>query len=258
MSLMRLLFDGAAHAAQLLPLAFVLQPGTAAAQLPRSSQAVVAPVAAESLVVPAPLSLQATHLDLRIGPHAVEVRTRLTYRNAGADVIEAPIVLPPDARLVPPGLADDEEGIADAPGCGDMVADDAQFLEAGEAPLVALHVAPGEEITIETRRAASASERNGRYRLVLPLPNDSSAAFVPRFSAQVEVTTPQPVRQLLSPTHSGTTVGIGSTTATLTIPDGRVYGGRYLAVEYEFDTLPSTGSVMPSQAAWGGEARAWR
>jgi hypothetical protein len=164
-------------------------------------------------------------------------------------------MLPPDARLVPPGLAEDEEEVADAPGCGDMKADDAQFLEAGEAPFVALHVAAGEEVTIEMRRAVTASERHGHYRLVLPLPYDGSAAFAPRLSAQVEVTTPQPVRQLNSPTHGGTTVGLGSTTATLTSPDGRAYGGRYLTVEYELDSMTSSGPAIPPQAAWGGEAR---
>ena len=252
MSLARLLIDGATHAAHLLPLAFALHAAPAAAQLPRPPAAVaIVPAAPAADDLPAPLALTANHLVLRIGPEGAALRTRLTYRNTGTAAIEAPVALPPDARVLPPGLSDDEEAID---GCGDDAEDHAQYLEAGETPIVILQVAPGEEVTIETRRPAAMTERNGTYRLVLPLPHDADAPFAPRFSAQVEVTAPQAVRRLQSATHGGTTLGLGATTATLTIPEGRVYGGRYLAVEFEVEraALPRV-EALP--AAWGREVR---
>ena len=255
MSLARLLFDGATHAAQLLPLAFALHAPAASAQLPRPpAPAVVGPAArpAEE-VLPATLALTANHLDLRIGPDGAELRSRLVYRNTGTVPIDAPVALPPDARLVPLGLADDEEAI-EGGGCGDDADDHAQFLEAGETPIVILQVAPGEDVVIETRRPTAMSERNGTYRLVLPLPHDADAPFAPRFSAQVEVTTQHAVRRLQSTTHGGATLGLGETTATLTIPEGRVYGGRYLAVEFEVDRGAAP-RAQPLPAAWGGELR---
>ena len=254
MSLARLLFDGATHAAQLLPLAFALHVPAAAAQLPRPpAPSVAVPAMPPGDELPAPLALTANHLDLRIGADGAELRTRLTYRNTGSAAIDAPVALPPDARVLPPGLADDEEAV-DAGGCGDDADSHAQFLEAGETPIVILQVAPGEDVTIETRRPAAMTERNGTYRIVLPLPHDPDAPFAPRFSAQVEVTTPRPVRRLQSATHGGATRGLGATTATLTIPEGRVYGGRYLAVEFEVDrAVAPHPPALP--AAWGGELR---
>ena len=253
MSLARLLFDGATHAAQLLPLAFALHATPAAAQLPRPPAPVAAVPPTHSDELPRPLALTANHLDLRIGPDGAELRTRLTYRNTGAAPLEAPVALPPDARVLPPGLADDEEAIG-AFGCGDDAENHAQYLEAGETPIVILQVAPGEDVTIETRRPAAMTERGGTYRLVLPLPHDADAPFAPRFSAQVEVTTPHAVRRLQSTTHGGATQGLGATTATLTIPEGRAYGGRYLAVEFELDRAVAQ-RAPSTPSGWGGELR---
>jgi hypothetical protein len=257
MSLARLLFDGATHAAQLLPLAFAIHAGPAAAQLPRAPLPVATvPAASADDDLPAPLALTANHLELRVGPDGAELRNRLTYRNVGQSSLEAPVALPPDARLLPPGLAEDED-VEDRVGCDDVSDQHAQYLEAGETPIVILQVAPGEEVTIETRRPTAMSERNGVYRLVLPLAHDADAPFAPRFSAQVEVTTPHAVRRLHSSTHGGATHGLGATTATLTIPEGRAYGGRYLAVEFELDRGTVDGAAAHAPA-WGGEARGAR
>jgi hypothetical protein len=252
MSLARLVIDGATHAAHLLPLAFALHAAPAAAQLPRPpAVAAIFPAAPAADHLPAPLALTANHLDLRIASDGAELRTRLTYRNTGTAAIEAPFALPPDARVLPPGLADDEDAIG---ACSDDAEGHAQYLEAGEMPIVILKVAPGEDVTIETRRPAVMTERNGTYRLVLPLPHDADAPFAPRFSAQVEVTAPHAVRRLHSATHGGTPFGLGATTATLTIPEGRVYGGRYFAVEFDVDrAAPPRAQALP--AAWGGEVR---
>ncbi|GAB4479265.1 MAG: hypothetical protein OHK0044_26690 [Burkholderiaceae bacterium] len=261
MSFVRMLADGAAQAAQLVALLFALNGVTpAAAQLPRavaSTPGVAAPALLEPVPAGAPLTLAANHVEVRVHGARAEVLTQLTYRNDGAVPIEARYAVPLPARVLQPGEdASWPDAVADFDGGRDEPPESAQFAEAGEADPYAyasgtLWIEPGEEVLVKLRRPAEVLVRNGRHRLVLPLVVDRSATFTPRFSAVVQVEADRPIAAFASASHGGQASGIGERRAALIVPDGRVYAGQYLAVEFELgEVTDATGTL-----AWGGEAR---
>ncbi|MFZ5538255.1 MAG: hypothetical protein ACOY5V_00765 [Pseudomonadota bacterium] len=261
MSFVRMLADGAAQAAQLVPLLFALNGAApAAAQLPRavaSSPDAAAPVLIEPLPAGAPLVLVANHVEVRVDGARAEVSTQLTYRNDGTAPIEARYSVPLPARVLQPGDTaswPDETTALDR--CDDEAPEAAEFAEAGEADPRAyeagtLWIEPGEEVVVRLRRPAELLVRRGRHRLVLPLVTDPGAPFTPRFSAEVRIEADRPIAALASATHGGQVIGLGQRRAALTVPEGRAYQGRFFAVEFALVEAPTAAKSL----AWGGETR---
>lgn len=294
-NVMTLFLDGALRAAQLAPLAFTLgalQP--AAAQLPRPVMTAAAPAAVALNIAPAapaavpavlptvtpivlessaglePLQLTIAHVDVQLTGGQALVRTTLIYRNNGSVPIDAQYSVPLPALFGAPGqpleaLGQSEDIGEDMGGCGDEPYDVAQFAEAGE-PMDVGHergsviVAPGEEVTVVMARPVDLISRGERHRLVLPLDFARGGSFTPRFSAEVQVTAPQPVQSLVSATHGGEVIGVGSSSARLVIPEGRVYEARFLAFDFELGSAAaemdrSADTPVRNAALWGGEGR---
>lgn len=285
-NVMTLLLDGALRAAQLVPLAFTLgalQP--ASAQLPRPVMTAAAP--ADLLSVPPaapavlpvvlkssagidPLQLTIAHIDVQVSGGQALVRTTLIYRNHSAAPVEAHYSVPLPALFGAPGqpleaLGQGEDIGEDIGGCGDEAYEVAQFAEAGE-PLElgyergSVIVAPGEEVTLVMARPVDLISHGARHRLVLPLDFARGGSFTPRFSAEVNVTAPQPVQSLASATHGGEVTGAGSTSARLVIPEGRVYEARLLAFDFALgsaaaETQRAANTPVRNAALWGGEGR---
>ncbi len=260
MSFVRMLADGAAQAARLVPLLFAFNGVTpAAAQLPRAvalAPGTAAAAVIEALPAGAPLTLVANHVEVRIADARAEVLTQLTYRNDGTLPIEARYTVPLPALVLQPGEIASWPVDAAAVDCGgDELPESAQFAEAGEIDprgyeAGTLWIEPGEEVTVKLRRPAELLVRNGRHRLVLPLVAHRDATFTPRFSAEVRIEAERPIAALASATHGGHVSGLGARRAALTVPEGRVYEGRFFAVEFELGDPPGTTAT----AAWGGEA----
>ncbi|MFN3567125.1 MAG: hypothetical protein ACK4V1_14215 [Burkholderiaceae bacterium] len=261
MSFVRMLADGAAQAAQLVPLLFALNGAApAAAQLPRavaSTPGAAASVLIEPLPAGAPLVLVANHVEVRVDGARAEVLTQLSYRNVGSVPIEARYTVPLPALVLRPGeIASWPDETAASDGCDDEPPEVAQFAEAGEADPRAyeagtLWIEPGEEVVVRLRRPAELLARHGRHRLVLPLATDPGATFTPRFSAEVRIEADRPIAELFSATHGGQVVGSGQRQAALIVPEGRVYGARFFAVEFALVEA----SVATDSLAWGGETR---
>jgi hypothetical protein len=267
MSFIRVLADGAAQAAQLVPLLFALSGVTPAeAQLPRAVPAFAANAASMAVIEPipptAPLTLTSNHVEVRVVESRAEVLTRLTYRNDGTVPIEARYSVPLPALVLQPG--DDLArlmALADASfDCGgDESPEAARFAEAGEVdPRTVesgtLWIEPGEEVTVQMRRPAELLGRNGRRRIVLPLVVDRNATFTPQVSAEVHVESERPVSALASATHGGRVVGLGERHAVLTVANGRVYEGQFLAIEFELGAASAAPVAVVDSLAWGGEA----
>lgn len=265
MSLSQVLVEGAARAAQLVPLLFALNaPAPAAAQLPRNVPAAaptIAPFAPAADEAPT-LTLTAHHIDVQVKGNHAHVRSLLTYRNESATTVSTSFAFPFPA-LIAQGDSWRALGDASLEAFGDCAGDespaDAEFAEVGETvpPRVDIGyvtVAPGEEIRLETHRAMSLAQSDGGYRLALPLPADRSAPYSPQFSADVIVDakgssseTPT-VTRLNSPTHPGSAEGIGGAVAQFAV-GGRAYSGTQFVLDLAF------GGAQPARVAvWGGEA----
>jgi hypothetical protein len=216
-----------------------------------------------------PLQLTISHVDVQVSGARALVRTTLIYRNDGAVPVDAVYAVPLPALFAGPGEPLERLGADAAPdGCGDEPAELAQFAEAGEALDTRVEhgsvtVAPGEEVTVVLAREVDLVTRGDRHRLVLPLDFQRGASFTPHFSAEFNVVTDRPVRTLTSATHGGTASGMGSTSARLVIPDGRVAEGQFLAVDFELGDGAATAQVAAGEAdtpvrnvaAWGSEGR---
>jgi len=257
----QMMVEGAARAAQLVPLLFALNTvAPASAQLPRP----VSPVPAASFAMAAeessPLVLAEHHADVRIKDGRAHVRSVLTYRNERSEPVSTSFAFPFPTLLAQGDTwrALGEDGIEPTGDCsGDASADDAEFLEAGEQipPRVEVGyvtVAAGEQIKLETHRVLDLAQRGNGQRLALPLPIDRNAPYSPQFSADVFVDGARAVTRLTSATHGGSVTGAGTQHAHLVVPSGRAYTGAQFVVDVEFGALAAT----PHFALWGGEARA--
>jgi hypothetical protein len=224
----QVLTEGAAHAAAVVPLLFVLPTGAAQAQLPRvAAGAAAAPTLLEPTRLSGPLALKSRHMDIRIVDRTVDVRTTLVFSNDSAAPASASYLLTGGARLINAQA----EG-----GCGDESRAEAEFAEVGKArPLDAVEVSvqPGGEIVIEMRRPGDLFVRGHRHRLVLPVVGDERSVFTPEFSATVEVISTKPIATLASATHGGIVSGIGEPSARIEIANGRAYTSPFIAVEFE-------------------------
>jgi hypothetical protein len=289
MSLLQVLGSGIEVATRLVPLVFAVGAGAAQAQLPRPVPAVFVSAAAapapdhgavpaviEPLPGFAPLTLASNRVEIHVGRERAEVRTRLTYRNDGPSPIEAHYAVPLQATLLQQSAGETIDGEVDADtGCGSSEADTAvaaadgdplahEFAEAGEPDPRALQagtlwIAPGDSVTVEMRRPADLFKRAGRVRLVLPLIVDRQATFTPEFSADVLIDAGAPVLELSSATHGGQVSGLGERIAVLNVPNGRVYEGQFLAVEFALGNPADARTAPLAQAIeWHGEGRALR
>jgi hypothetical protein len=255
MSLGQIVIEGAARAAQMVPLLFALNSPPVVAQLPRAAAGDTQ--FGTAVEEAAPLLLTEHHVDVRISGGKAQVRTTLTYRNDRGEPVSTSFAFPFPTLLEQGGawraLGDE---IIEAGDCADESAEDAEFAEVGEAipPRIDVGyvtVAPGEEIKLETHREVDLVQRAGGYRLALPLPIDRSAPYSPQFSADVTVQGLAAVKRLVSITHGGTVVGLGTPRAQLTVPNGRAYAGTQFVVDVEHGAT----APMPHLASWGGEAR---
>jgi len=254
------MLEGAARAAQLVPLLFALNTASpASAQLPRPATSVPQVPMAEAVEESAPFTLTEHHVDVRIKDGRAHVRSLLTYRNERSEPVSTSFAFPFPALLEQGKTwrALGEESIEPSGECGgDESAADAEFLEAGERvpprfDVGFVTVAPGEEIKLETYRTVELAKRDKGYRLALPLPVDRGAPYSPQFSADVVVDDTQAVRWIGSITHGGSAAGVGSPHAQLAVPCGRAYIGAQFVVDIEF----GADSAAPRYALWGGEAR---
>jgi hypothetical protein len=285
-NVMTLLLDGALRAAQLAPLAFTLAalqaapaavvpavvhgvPPAAPTAVPTVLPAVI-PVVLESRTGLDALQLTIAHVDVQVSGGQALVRTTLIYRNDGTVPVDAQYSVPLPALFGAPGqpleaLGQGADIGEDIGGCGDEPYDVAQFAEAGEPLDVGYErgsviVAPGEEVTLVMARPVDLISHGERHRLVLPLDFARGGSFTPRFSAEVQVTATQPVQSLASATHGGEVMGVGSTSARLVIPEGRVYEARFLAFDFELGSAASgmqrvADTPVRNAALWGGEGR---
>ncbi|MGE5339538.1 MAG: hypothetical protein ACM3PU_17040 [Gemmatimonadota bacterium] len=249
----QIVLDGAARAAQLVPLLFALNNATpACAQLPRATTPAAEPPFASVADEPAPLTLTAHHLDVRIEGSRARIRSLLTYRNERTVPVSTSFAFP-FPTLLGQGGAWRAIGTESIDPGGDESPAEAEFAEVGEPvpPRIDVGhvtVAPGEEIRIETLREVDLTANGSSYRLALPLPVDRSAPYVPQFSADVTVDEVPTVTRLASTTHAGTATGIGSGRARFEVPAGRAYLGTQFVVEIGVGAAHDI-------ALWGGEAR---
>lgn len=238
MSITAVVLEGARRAALYAALLFTFDMGSVAAQPPVQP---AASLAIEGSIAESGLTLAAHHVDVHVADDKAQVRTRLLLRNDRARTVSAQYVLPHAARVAHGDAwslgAADADGLCDD---GDLSAVDAEVAEAADPPqrLARQHdvivVAPGEQVTLEVEHALPVASVDRVRRLVLPLPADRDAPWVPRFSADVYVESEKPIRRLASPTHGALVDGIGERAALLSI-DGFVYRQSQLVVEFEVD-----------------------
>jgi hypothetical protein len=257
MSLFRLLAEGAGEAVRLVPLVFTLGLAPAYAQLPRAVpvQENDAPVlqAVEGSAAP---TLVAQHFGLVLSEQQSQLRTTAVFRNDSNAPITARYLLPLAGAVTLHGIDDETDLVVDEPGCGGAdEADDAQFIEAGEASPQNLQsgmvwLEPGDEITVVSVRPADVFRRDTRGRVVIVLPPAPAGVPAPQFSAEVDVDARQPIVALTSATHGGAVDGLGGSHARLFVPNGRVYQARFLSVDFE---LGAVGQETPRY--WGNEDR---
>lgn len=282
MSATRVLIDGAARAAQLVPLLFVpvlaLGPSSASAQMPRLPTVTVTapqPVALDVVTENSPLTLAASHMDVRIVGGAARVRTTLTWRNDGALPVLATWQVPATMQaalleeLASEGCGDFEPQEGTHPVAqGKPQATEAEVqalleqIEAGERPAPRrgdVMLEPGAEASVVVERELPLLVRGDRHRLVLPLVTQRHGIFTPQFSAEVTIDAARPIVDLGSATHAAEVSGVGDTQAALVIPNGRVHEGQFLAVEFMLgDQAAPAPAPLAALTGWGGEFRARR
>jgi hypothetical protein len=262
---------GALRAAPLFPLLLALHAAQPAqAQLPRP---LATPLPAVTVTAPAiveidpgvdgsPLTLVASHVDLRITGTQARVRTTLTWRNDGVVTVEARYRAPlPStlARLVAEEAFDgcgDAMDAADAPtaatladGIGDEADDTAR---AGHGTVT---LAPGDEVRVTVEREATLIARGDHHRVVLPLFTQRSGLFMPQFSAVAFIDAERPIVELGSATHPVEINRLGESQVQVVIPDGRVHEGQFLALDFTLGSeVPVATLPAPTAPRWGGEA----
>jgi len=261
MSLTQMVFEGAARAAQMVPLLFALSASTPAlAQLPRAPEVPFA-----GPITPAPgLTLAAHHFDVRIDGFRAQVRTTLTYRNERDTPQSASFAFPFPTLLAQGDLwrtlaeesIEPDTSEASLAGCSGESASDAEFIEAGEPvptriEVGSVTVAPGEEIRLETHRTIELTAQATGHRLALPLSVEPGAPYSPQFSADVIAVGHPTIKSLTSTSHGGNVDGIGTPHARLTVAEGRAYASRSFVVDLDIGVAQTTDRL----ATWGGEAR---
>ena len=244
MSISAVFLDGARRAATYVTMLFSLNSPPAALAQPAATTPAAAPAADESLASSG-LTLVAHHLDVRIAGERASVQASMLLRNDRAAEVSVQYMLPQPARMLRgegAGLA----GSADAAApCDDADLSPlaAELAEAAPGRLVhrfdVIVFAPGEQIGLEIQREVPVEVAGDVRRLSLPLPGDSEAPWVPRFTADVLVEADRPVSRLSSSTHRALVDGLGENTALLSVPDGFVYRQRRLAVEFELAGAPA-------------------
>jgi hypothetical protein len=243
MSISAVLLDGARRAATYVTMLFSLnspQPAVAPPALAQqaATQIAAAP-AADGSVASSGLTLVAHHLDVRIAGDRASVQTLMLLRNDRPTEVSVQYMLPQPARTVrgDGAVLAGSAGAAALCDDADLSPQVAEQAEAAPGRLVhrydVIVFAPGEQIGVEIQREVPVEVAGGVHRLRLPLPGDSEAPWVPRFTADVLVEADRPVSRLSSSTHRALVDGLGENAALLSVPDGFVYRQGQLAVEFE-------------------------
>ncbi len=253
MSMPDLLLDGARRAAAYATMLFSLNGPPAPSPAPAAAVPPACAPAASSLAVDASVSgsgltLVAHHLDVRIADGVASVQTMMLLRNDRPTDLAVQYLLPQAARV----RRADFDRIGPAAACAprdetDLSLQEAERAETATGRPVQRHdvivVAPGEQISLEVHRDQPIGVAGGVHRLLLPLPVDREAPWVPRFTADVIVEAEQRIARLSSPTHPALVDGLGERTALLSVPDGFVYRQAELRVEFELD---AGGEAVPN------------
>jgi hypothetical protein len=265
-----LVSGGAPPAAALVPLLVPLLVALSAAlpahaQLPRPAEqwppiTVTAPavVDVDPGVDGSPLTLVASHVDIRVVDTQARVRTTLTWRNGGVAPVQARYRAPlpsTQARLVAEAELDGCADAADA-----LPADIDEAAEAGESPLTRLGtvtLAPGEDVRVTVEREAKLMVRGDHHRLVLPLFAHRQGLFAPRFSATASIDAARPIVDLGSATHAVEIAVLGESQAQVAIAESRVHEGQFLALDFTLGGEPAAAAAATTGAPrWGGEVLA--
>jgi hypothetical protein len=253
-------------------------PAPVAALTAPAQRATAVPVTLTADHAQAPLSLRARHVEvIALGEQAL-VRTTLVYRNDGAQAVSAQYRLPQPVQVLGPGALaiaplEDAPSLVDEllndPGCGAFDVADGQEHDGGALPAglaqwladwaeqgvpVAFEdgsvtLQPGEDVIVRLVNVQDVRVRDGRHRLVLPLPAAQAQSYTPQFTAEVLVDASAPVRRLASLTHGGEVRGLGQRRAQLTLPAGRVYAQRALVIDYELQAEPARDAAAGAGAA---------
>jgi hypothetical protein len=248
MSMTAVLLDGARRAATYAAMLFSLNAPQPAETDVRPA---VAALTVDGSIAATGLTLAAHHVDARIAGGRASVRSSLLLRNDTTAAISAQYLLPHPARLARGGATFMRGGLGDLCGDGDLSPDAAEAVESMPGrPLRArdvIVVAPGEQVAIEVERELPLAASGAVGRLLLPLPADPAAPWVPRFTADVLVEADRPIRRLTSPTHPVLVDGVGERTAQLSVADGQVHRQGLLAVEFELEPGATDAGAMVSR-----------
>jgi hypothetical protein len=270
-SFSQLASHGALRAAPLVPLLFALHaaqpahaqlPRTAATQLPAVTVTAPAIVDIDPGVDGSPLTLVASHVDLRVTGTQARVRTTLTWRNDGVVPVEAMYRAPLPSTLA--RLVAEQE----FDGCGDgMDATDAptavasadDTVDHANEPAPAGHgtvtLAPGDEVRVTVERDSTLIARGDHHRVVLPLFTQRSGLFTPQFSATAFIDAERPIAALGSATHPVEINRLGESQAQVVIPNGQVHEGQFLALDFTLASESPVASLpAPTAPRWGGES----
>jgi len=241
MSISAVLLDGARRAATYATMLFSLNSPSSVAAPPPAAPPDTAALTIDDSLADSGLTLVAHHLDVRIAGGVASVQTQMLLRNDRPTEVAVHYVLPQPARVVRGEGASLAGSTETASPCDetDLSPRVAEQIEAAPSrrvsPYDVVVVAPGEQISLEVQREVPVVAAGGLHRLLLPLPVDRQAPWVPRFTADVLVEAGQPIRRLSSPTHQALVDGLGEHTALLSVPDGFVYRQALLAVEFELE-----------------------
>lgn len=260
---------GALRAAPLVPLLFALHAAQPAhAQLPRPATTQLSPVTVTAPAIVdidpgvdgSPLTLVATHVDVRVTGMQARVRTTLTWRNDGVVPVEARYRTPLPSTLARLVVEEEFDGCGDAIDTLMAAAMDDDRTEAGEkaeatpTALGTVTLAPGDEVRVTVERDATLIARGDHHRIVLPLFTQRSGLFTPQFSATAFIDAERPIVALGSATHLVEFNRLGESQAQVVIPSGRVHEGQFLALDF---TLGNEAPVAAlTSPRWGGEALA--
>jgi hypothetical protein len=261
---------GALRAVPLVPLLFALHAAQPAhAQLPRTATTQLPPV---TVIAPAvvdidpgvdgsPLTLVATHVDLRVSGMQARVRTTLTWRNDGVVPVEARYRMPLPSTLARLIAEHEFDGCGDAMDADDgpaavAVHDDTSGAadDSARAGHGTVSLAPGEAVRVTVEREATLIARGDHHRVVLPLFTQRSGLFTPQFSAIAFIDAARPITELGSATHPVEINRLGESQAKVVIANGQVREGQFLALDFTLGReAPVAALPVSTTARWGGE-----
>jgi hypothetical protein len=209
-----------------------------------------------------PLTLVASHVDLRVTGLQARVRTTLTWRNDGLVPVAARVQAPPPSTLARLVAEEEFDGCGDALEDRDVpsaVANADDIANAADDAVRTGHgtvtLAPGDETRVTVEREAALIARGDHRRLVLPLFTQRGGLFTPQFSAIAFIDAARPIVELGSATHPVEITRLGEAQAQVVIADGKIHEGQFLALDFTLGSeAPVATLPVPTAPRWGGEA----